>query len=87
MSAADEGQRLTLSETVGELDPGYERAETRLEWGAALARLQARERKVLLMRFGGECTQSEIATRIGVSQMQVSRILRGIPTTLAAALE
>ena len=40
------------------------------------ARLQPRERKVLLLRFGGELTQDEIARRIGVSQMHVSRILR-----------
>src|SRR5436190_1592439 len=42
----------------------------------ALRELTARERKVLELRFGSEMTQSEIAEQIGVSQMQVSRILR-----------
>ena len=42
------------------------------EWG----RGGERERTVLELRFGAELTQSEIAERIGVSQMQVSRILR-----------
>ena len=52
-----------------------------------LRRLQPRERKVLLLRFGGELTQDEIARRIGVSQMHVSRILRNATAALAAAPE
>ncbi len=51
------------------------------------ARLQPRERKVVLLRFGGELTQDEIARRIGVSQMHVSRILRNATAALAAAPE
>jgi RNA polymerase sigma-B factor len=82
-----DGQRLALSEIVGEADPGYERVDTSLWWARALPSLTARNRNVLLMRFGGELTQSEIASRIGVSQMQVSRIIRKSTTTVAAALE
>ena len=40
-----------------------------------LARLPVRERRVIGLRFVGEMTQSQIAARIGVSQMQVSRLL------------
>ena len=43
---------------------------------ASLDDLSGRERTVLELRFGAEMTQSQIADRIGVSQMQVSRILR-----------
>jgi RNA polymerase sigma-B factor len=43
---------------------------------SSLSELTTRERKVLELRFGSEMTQSEIAEQIGVSQMQVSRILR-----------
>ena len=42
----------------------------------ALATLSERDRQVLKWRFEEECTQSEIARRLGVSQMQVSRIIR-----------
>ena len=85
--AADDGQRLTLRETIGEFDSAYERLETSVGWGEVLRRLQPRERKVLLLRFGGEFTQDEIARRIGVSQMHVSRILRNAAAALAAAPE
>ena len=85
--AVEDGQRLTLRETVGEFDSAYERLETSAGWGDALRRLHPRERKVLLLRFGGELTQDEIARRIGVSQMHVSRILRNAAAALAAASE
>ncbi|MGZ4330566.1 MAG: sigma-70 family RNA polymerase sigma factor [Solirubrobacteraceae bacterium] len=85
--AVEDGQRLTLRETVGEFDSAYERLETSVGWGDALRRLHPRERKVLLLRFGGELTQDEIARRIGVSQMHVSRILRNAAAGLAAASE
>jgi RNA polymerase sigma-B factor len=42
----------------------------------ALPLLPERERHILHMRFVEELTQSEIAARIGISQMQVSRVLR-----------
>jgi RNA polymerase sigma-B factor len=83
----DDGQRLALSETVGERDPGYESVETCSGWASALSRLEARECRVLLMCSVGELSQSETARRIGVSQMHVSRIVRHATTALAAALE
>lgn len=44
----------------------------------ALVQLSPRDRQVLTWRFDEECTQSEIAERLGLSQMQVSRIIRRI---------
>jgi RNA polymerase sigma-B factor len=85
--AADDGEPLALLETVGHLDLEYERVETSVGCRHALRRLRPRERKVLLLRFGGEFTQDEIAQRIGVSQMHVSRILRSAIATVAAAPE
>ncbi|MCO1616064.1 sigma-70 family RNA polymerase sigma factor [Micromonospora sp. CPM1] len=41
----------------------------------ALAALPARERRILTMRFYGDLTQAQIATRVGLSQMHVSRLL------------
>ena len=43
---------------------------------AAAQCLPERERQILFLRFGEDLTQTEIATRVGVSQMQVSRLLR-----------
>jgi RNA polymerase sigma-B factor len=58
------------------------------QWlGAALADLTERERVVLRLRFVELLTQSEIAEQIGVSQMQVSRILRATLSRLRCRLE
>ncbi|MET9618639.1 sigma factor-like helix-turn-helix DNA-binding protein, partial [Kitasatospora indigofera] len=46
-----------------------------------------RERTVLMLRFWHGCTQSEIAERIGCSQMQVSRLLAATLGSLHARLE
>ena len=65
----------------------YERVETSVACAPAVRRLPEREHTVLPLRFGGELTQDEIARRIGVSQTQVSRMLRATLTALAAAPE
>ncbi|MEO9223669.1 MAG: sigma-70 family RNA polymerase sigma factor [Acidimicrobiales bacterium] len=57
-------------------DAGLARAENRIALGQAMERLDERDRDVLSMYFGGELSQTEIAGRYGVSQMQVSRWLR-----------
>jgi RNA polymerase sigma-B factor len=51
---------------------------------ASLAHLSPRERLVLHLRFVEDLTQTEIAARVGVSQMQVSRLLRGSLAQLRA---
>jgi RNA polymerase sigma-B factor len=66
-----------LADGLGRVDPQYERIEASVSIAAAARNLTERERRVVLMRFVDDCTQAEIAERIGVSQMQVSRILRG----------
>jgi RNA polymerase sigma-B factor len=53
----------------------------------ALSGLTDRERLVLRLRFVDVLTQSDIADQIGVSQMQVSRILRSILTRLRSRLQ
>ena len=64
------------SEWVGERDEGFELVEDRLALDDALPQLDDRERLVLRLRFVEDMTQSQIAERIGHSQMHVSRILR-----------
>ncbi|MCW3031871.1 MAG: polymerase, sigma 28 subunit, Sig subfamily, partial [Solirubrobacterales bacterium] len=70
----EEGAAGTLAEMFGAEDEGYELAEDLTVLGDALARLPEREREILRMRFAEELTQSQIASRTGISQMQVSRL-------------
>lgn len=70
---ADSG---TVVDTIGAQDPRLSGIETRLTVGAAAEKLSDRERRVLALRFVHDLTQTEIAEQIGVSQMQISRILR-----------
>ncbi|HJS93652.1 MAG TPA: SigB/SigF/SigG family RNA polymerase sigma factor [Solirubrobacteraceae bacterium] len=72
-----DGEWRSLSDLLGQDDPRFEHIDASLTITSAAKELSERERRVLEMRFSGELTQSEIAKRIGVSQMQVSRILRG----------
>jgi RNA polymerase sigma-B factor len=82
---AADGARLPVRETVGHVDPEYERVEASAGfWGAAQT-LTPRDRTVLLLRVACEMTQDEIASRIGVSQMHVSRILRHCLGVVAGA--
>jgi RNA polymerase sigma-B factor len=64
------------TEWIGEEDDSYELVEGRIALDAALPYLDERERLVLRLRFAEDMTQSQIAERIGNSQMHVSRILR-----------
>jgi RNA polymerase sigma-B factor len=60
----------------GHTDGGYARAEDRAELVSLLGALSPQDAEVVLLRFHDELTQDDIARRVGVSQMQVSRILR-----------
>jgi RNA polymerase sigma-B factor len=71
-----EGESGTVVDAVGQEDPVLTLADDRLTVGVAARKLSDREREVLALRFVHDLTQTQIAERIGVSQMQVSRILR-----------
>ena len=84
--AASERNPQTLADTHGVDDDGYARAEDRATVAALANVLRPRERQILSLRYGEEeLTQREIGRRIGVSQMQVSRLLKRIETELVAA--
>lgn len=71
---AGEGQ--TLADGRGSVDDGYQQVEDRSVTERALEGLSDRERQIVRWRFDDGLLQREIAERVGVSQMQISRILR-----------
>ncbi|MET7767837.1 RNA polymerase sigma factor SigF [Nocardia sp. NPDC005366] len=74
-SSSDEQARPSIADTLGAEEPSYRLLEDALAVRPLLAALPERERRVLVMRFFENKTQAQIADRLGVSQMQVSRIL------------
>jgi RNA polymerase sigma-B factor len=66
----------TLVDVVGQEDQRFDLIDETVTISTAASELTLRERRVLVLRFVGDMTQTQIANEIGVSQMQVSRILR-----------
>ena len=77
----------TLADAVGVDEEGFERAEHRATLATLLCAIDAREREVLRLRFEEDMTQAEIGALVGVSQMQVSRIIRQAISRLREADE
>jgi RNA polymerase sigma-B factor len=75
--AATEPDAATIADLVGEEDQNLDHAEWNVLLEERLDGLDEREREVLYLRFAEDLTQREIGEQIGVSQMQVSRILSG----------
>lgn len=72
----DDGERESYGDSVGSIDEHFELVEDIATIMPALDVLPARERLIVQLRFVDDLTQSQIAERIGVSQMHVSRLLR-----------
>jgi RNA polymerase sigma-B factor len=64
-----------VQDLLGEDDPGLATVEDRAALRPLLAALPERERTIVVLRFFGNLTQSQIADRVGISQMHVSRLL------------
>jgi RNA polymerase sigma-B factor len=77
----------TLADSIGIDESGFDRAEERATLSRLLTTVTQRERDVLRMRFEKDMTQAEIGAVIGVSQMQVSRVIRQALARLRAAAE
>jgi RNA polymerase sigma-B factor len=80
----DDGEWTYLDSLASE-DGGYERVEIGATLRGAMEALPTRERVILMLRFEHDLTQAEIAERVGVSQMHVSRLLRRSLDRLSAA--
>ena len=74
--ASRDDSRTRLSERLADSESKYDRSDVRLVVGQLLERLPEREATILRLRFFDELSQSEIAERVGISQMHVSRLLR-----------
>jgi RNA polymerase sigma-B factor len=74
MLSSEQGS-VTVGELVGEADAELDRVDFRQALRPMLAELAERERTILLLRFFGNMTQTQIADRVGISQMHVSRLL------------
>ena len=83
----DESARSIMLDSLGEDDSALEHVEIRESIKPLLEALPPREKKILLLRFFGGMTQSQIAAEIGVSQMHVSRLLSRTLEKLRNGLE
>jgi len=84
--AMSDGEGATLGELLGEEDPALGMVVDREALRPLLAELDEREKRILLMRFFRGMTQSQIGAELGVSQMQVSRLLTQILGRLREAV-
>jgi RNA polymerase sigma-B factor len=87
LGADGSGKPRVVADAVGGMDSEIEHITNREAVRVLLSALPQRERQVLHMRFFESMTQSQIAERIGVSQMQVSRILANTLRCLRDQLE
>jgi RNA polymerase sigma-B factor len=82
-----DGGSTSFADQLGEEDEHLENLEYRASLAPEMARLPERERNILYLRFFKGLTQSEIAERLGISQMHVSRLLGRTLMKLREALE
>jgi len=68
-------------------DRSYTSLESSIDLRTAIHTLDARQRGVLILRFGQELSQTEIAQKLGISQSYVSRLIRGALTKLRAEMD
>ncbi|HEY3606758.1 MAG TPA: SigB/SigF/SigG family RNA polymerase sigma factor [Pseudonocardiaceae bacterium] len=85
-SGTDDEGHSPVENRLGDLDNALDLVEDREALIPALAKLPEREASIVVMRFFGNMTQTQIADRIGISQMHVSRLLSGSLEMLRAAL-
>lgn len=71
-----ESESMTVGELIGADDQGFAQAEARIAFEQLTSALDPRARTILRLRFARDLRQREIADRVGLSQMHVSRIVR-----------
>jgi RNA polymerase sigma-B factor len=83
----DEDESMELLDCLGIEEGAYEVFEQRRMLAPAMERLDPRERLILHLRFFEGMTQTQVATRIGISQMHVSRLIRKSIETLRQQMQ
>jgi RNA polymerase sigma-B factor len=83
----NETGKTCIGDRLGVEEDGLAAAEARVVLAPVIRCLSPRERRILDLRFFRDCTQQEIADEIGVTQMQVSRLLSALMDRLRARLE
>jgi RNA polymerase sigma-B factor len=86
-AAGSESDGAPLVEMLGSDDDRLALADTALDLAAGIRRLPYLERRALSLRFGEDLKQTEVAERLGCSQMQVSRLLARATQRLAGTTE
>lgn len=81
-----DGESATLADTLATDDTELEQTELHLALKPLIDQLEPREKRIVVMRFFEEKTQTEIAREIGVSQVQISRLLSKILTRIRTNL-
>ncbi|MFI5958857.1 sigma-70 family RNA polymerase sigma factor [Cryptosporangium sp. NPDC051539] len=84
--ASADGSAATVGDNLGGLDRRFEGVDNHEALKPLLAALPDREREILKLRFVDEFTKSQIAERIGVSQMHISRLLNQIVSRLRVGM-
>jgi len=74
--ANDDDESMELLDCLGSEESAYEVVEQRRFLAPAMSRLNPRERLILHLRFFEGMTQTQVAARVGISQMHVSRLIR-----------
>jgi RNA polymerase sigma-B factor len=83
---AHNGDGESMAESLGSDDGGFARVENHSALDHAMEALSPRDRSIVHLRFVDGLTQSEIANQLGVSQMQISRLLAGSLRRLRASI-
>ncbi|NLE78943.1 MAG: SigB/SigF/SigG family RNA polymerase sigma factor [Rhodococcus sp.] len=86
-TAPDRPGELSMLDTLGDYDAAIEDVDNHETLKPLLDSLPPRERTVLLLRFFGNMTQTQIAQQVGISQMHVSRLLAKTLTLLRDQLD
>jgi RNA polymerase sigma-B factor len=82
-----DGDSASLGETIGKEDPGFERTVDHEVLRGLVTELCERDKRILLLRFFRGMSQQEIGEELGVSQMQVSRLITRIIKELRAGFD
>jgi RNA polymerase sigma-B factor len=82
VGGAQDGNEVTVADGLSQVETGFEKVDDLVSLRPLLDRLPPRERRILALRYFEELTQQQIGERVGVTQMQVSRLLTQTLTRL-----